>query len=261
MLLILLAASVPAAPRPSLPGSAAAPALPSKSVTPLPPEDTGGPQVIVRAGDDLQAKINAARPGDTLVLAAGATWTGNFTLPARSDNGWITIRTSDLAGLPRAGDRVSSSHAVHMPKILTPNSGAAISAGDGTQGWRLIGLEIGVVPTWQNVVYQLVAFGWGSQPHGKRSPADRVASRLIVERCYIHGSQAEKVRRGLLVNGADIRISDSWMTRSTTAVSTLPPGVRRPRPVPHRDSELQAASENIMFGAPTPVVRTWFLQT
>ena len=250
ILLMLLAVSTPAPARPGLAGAAAAPAPPRKSVTPLPPEDMGARQVMVRAGDDLQARINAARPGDTLVLAAGATWTGNFNLPARSDNGWITIRTSDLAGLPRTGERVSPSHAVNMPKILTPNSNAAISAADGTEGWRLIGLEISAVPTWPNVVYQLVVFGWGSQPHGKRAPADRVASRLIVERSYIHGSQTQKVRRGLLVNGADIRISDSWIDEIHDSGFDSQAILAYDGPGPYliENNELQAASENIMLG-------------
>ena len=40
-----------------------------------------GATLVVRADDDLQAAIDRARPGDTLLLEPGATYTGNFVLP------------------------------------------------------------------------------------------------------------------------------------------------------------------------------------
>src|SRR5689334_3013032 len=42
---------------------------------------------------DLQAAINAAVAGDTLLLRAGETFHGNFILPAKSGTAWITIRS------------------------------------------------------------------------------------------------------------------------------------------------------------------------
>ena len=51
---------------------------------PPPPSSTGGGVVTVNAGGDLQAAINNAQPGDTIVLQAGATFTGNFVLPDKS---------------------------------------------------------------------------------------------------------------------------------------------------------------------------------
>ena len=39
-------------------------------------------QTNVPAGADLQNYINRARPGDVLLLEPGATFVGNFTLPA-----------------------------------------------------------------------------------------------------------------------------------------------------------------------------------
>ena len=43
---------------------------------------SGLTQVACNAGDDLQAKLNNLRPGQVLVMEAGATWTGNYTVPA-----------------------------------------------------------------------------------------------------------------------------------------------------------------------------------
>ena len=61
----------------------------------------------VAAGGNLQQAINDAQLGDTIVLAAGATFSGNFTLPNKTTgSGWITIRTSTPeAELPAPGTR------------------------------------------------------------------------------------------------------------------------------------------------------------
>lgn len=141
-----------------------------------------------------------------------------------------------------------------MPKLLTPNSSPALTAKDGTHGWRLVGLEISVVPTWNNVIYQLLLLGWGSGPWGRRVPTDVVASRFIVERCYIHGSPAQKVQKGVLANGSDIRIADSWIDEihnsgfdSQAILSYDGAG-----PYLIENNNLQASSENIMFGGSDP---------
>src|SRR6476661_7275677 len=54
--------------------------------------------INVAAGGNLQAAIDAAQPGDTIVLPAGATFEGSFVLRYKPGTGtdadWITIRTS-----------------------------------------------------------------------------------------------------------------------------------------------------------------------
>ena len=65
-----------------------------------------GSIVAVNAGGNLQAALNNAFCGDTIELQAGATFTGTFTLPAKScDSGrWIVVAlarlelVSDLTG-------------------------------------------------------------------------------------------------------------------------------------------------------------------
>ncbi len=53
-----------------------------------------GATIVVRADDDLQAAIERARPGDTLLLEAGATFTGNFVLPDKGGTRPILIRSA-----------------------------------------------------------------------------------------------------------------------------------------------------------------------
>src|SRR5438093_4034021 len=98
-------------------------------------------QIRVAAGGDLQAALNNAQPGDTLVLPAGATFTGNFTLPYKSGTSWITIQSSVLAQLPAAGARVSPNDASNMPKIVSPGNGPALQTATAAHHFHLIGIE------------------------------------------------------------------------------------------------------------------------
>src|SRR3712207_7601151 len=51
--------------------------------------------ISVRAGGDLRRAIEQARPGDTIVLEPGASFTGPFTLTNKgASEEWITIRSS-----------------------------------------------------------------------------------------------------------------------------------------------------------------------
>src|SRR3954447_5870546 len=72
----------------------------------------------VAAGGDLQGALNQAQGGDTITLAAGATFTGHFQLAA-NNGATITIQSSQAGSLP-AGQRVSPSQASLMAKLVTP---------------------------------------------------------------------------------------------------------------------------------------------
>src|SRR5688572_31050820 len=73
----------------------------------------------VNAGGDLQKAIDDARPGDTILIAAGAVFTGNYTLPAKGGTAYITIRSAASdASLPAAGARISPSYASALPKKI-----------------------------------------------------------------------------------------------------------------------------------------------
>ena len=78
--------------------------------------------------DDLQAALDRARPGDTLLLEAGATYTGNFVLPAKDGTRPIVIRSATTTGdcLVR-GAASALSDAALLPKLKSPNirAGAA----------------------------------------------------------------------------------------------------------------------------------------
>src|SRR5690348_9309472 len=74
-------------------------------------------KVPVRAGSNLQAALNAARSGDELVLAAGASYVGNFRW-TRCLPGYVTITGPDG---PAEGVRVTPTTAVasRYPRLIS----------------------------------------------------------------------------------------------------------------------------------------------
>src|SRR2546428_8709320 len=84
-----------------------------------------GSTITVPAGGDFQAALNSAQPGSVIVLMAGATYSGNFTLPNKSGTGWIYVQSSVLGSPPLPGTRVSPAQAVLMPKIVSSNTNPA----------------------------------------------------------------------------------------------------------------------------------------
>ena len=69
---------------------------------------------LVKAADRLQDALNEANCGDTVQLEAGATFTGVFTLPAKTcdDKHWIIVRTSAPdSELPAEGTRITPCYA------------------------------------------------------------------------------------------------------------------------------------------------------
>src|SRR5438309_2151404 len=77
-----------------------------------------GQTIAVPAGGDFQGALNNAQLGDVITLQAGATFTGPFTLPAKSGSGWIYVQSSALGSLPATGHRVFPAQANLMPKIV-----------------------------------------------------------------------------------------------------------------------------------------------
>jgi hypothetical protein len=144
----------------------------------------------------VQADINAAACGDTIVVAAGSTL-GSISLPAKGcDNAhWITIQSTGVnnASFPVEGVRMTPcwSGLASMPnrpayscpapqvltfQIVTPGSSNAIVS-QGGDHYRIIGAEITRVTTGGVPIYNLVDLtSKGTQ-----------TNNIIFDRTWFHG--------------------------------------------------------------------------
>lgn len=183
--------------------------------------------LTVNAGGDLQAALNAAQPGDEIVLAAGARFVGAFRLPPKPSGPVITIRSS--APLPNR--RITPNDASLLPILVSGQVDSALTAAN-TANWRLDGIR-----------FESNRYGQGNLI------ALENATNITLDRILIIAG-AEGQRRGVMGNGRNITL-----TRSHIA-NIWSPGVDSQAfcawdgagPYTITDNYLEAASENVMFG-------------
>jgi uncharacterized protein YjdB len=249
----------PAAPPPPPPPPPATGAL--ATVAELPrsvPSLTFGKatRVVTVNGGDLQAALDAAQPGDSLVLSG--TFTGNFVLPSRSCGAGITITSA--GSLPPAGTRVTPSMAAGFAKIVTPNASPALKTKNPTCGWRIVGVEIaasasaGVPGTSLNYgIFWLGDGGWVGGGENQTSLAT-VPQNILLDRIYLHGATTTNTTRCLFLNSGNTIIRDSWLSECHAvgfdAQAIL--GCNGPGPYLIENNDLQGSTENVMFGGCDP---------
>ncbi|MBV6521923.1 MAG: hypothetical protein MNPFHGCM_02067 [Gemmatimonadaceae bacterium] len=213
-----------------------------------------GRTIAVATGGKLQDALNTAKRGDEIVLPAGATFIGNFSLPAKpgsASDGWITIRSDKLSQLPVEGTRVTPALASLMPKLVTPNSAPALGTQLGASGYRIVGVEFTVAPSFNGPQYGIVWLGDGSSA---QNDVARIATDLVLDRVYIHGQTTTDTRRCVSLNSARTQISDSYLSEchSKGTDSQAIQGHNGPGPYKIVNNTLIAATENITFGGGDP---------
>ncbi len=208
-----------------------------------------GRTITVNAGGNLQLALDQALPGDVVLLQAGATFTGNFTLPNKSGTGWITIRTSAPdASLPPQGTRITPSYSSVLPKIVTPNVMPALATAYGAHHYRLIGLEIAPASS-LTMNYGLLRLG-----DGYATTMSQVANNLIVDRVYVHGTSIIHLQRCIELNSASTAIIDSYLSECHGKNQDTQAIIAWAGPGPYRieNNHLEGAGENVMFGGADP---------
>jgi hypothetical protein len=227
-----------------------------------------GTTVPVNAGADLQAALNNAHCGDTLELQAGATFTGNFSFPAKScdDGHWIIVRTNAPDGvLPPEGQRATPCFAgvaslPGRPQYACSNPQNVMArlvrgaAGDGpivlqpgANHYRLVGLEL------------TRSAGVKGAPTLVGEVTDGNANHIIVDRSWLHGTAQDETGTGFSVRGMNYAaIVDSYLNDfHCTAVSGTCSdshavgggnGNHQDGPFKISGNFLEAAGEAVMFG-------------
>jgi hypothetical protein len=212
---------------------------------------SAGSAINVPAGGDLQAALNAANPGDTILLAAGATYTGSFKLPTKSGSSFITIRTSASdSQLPPAGTRIDPSYFAVLPKILGPAGGPAVYTDTAAHHYQFIGVEI--APTTGTYLYNVVLLGDGTETSTSMLPHD-----ITFDRTYIHGDATAGTRRGIAANGANINVINSYISdlKEAGADSQAISCWNGSGPLFIQNNYLSGAGENILIGGMDPKIQ------
>jgi hypothetical protein len=227
--------------------AAVLPLLPQKFIdtTYSPPS---GRRIPVNAGDNLQRAIDNAELGDTLVLQAGATFTGPFKLPNKSGSGWIYIQSSAYANLPPPGTRVSIADAQHMPKIVGTAGERAIITNPRAHHYRFVGIEIR--PEAGKFVTTLASIGY------QESSLADLPRDITFDRCYVHGDPVVGGRRGIAMDGVSVAVVDSYISdfKEVGADSQALWTYNSPGPLKIVNNYLEAAAENFMSGGADPKI-------
>ncbi len=207
--------------------------------------------ITVPAGGDLQVAIDRARPGDTVTLAPGAVYTGNFVLPANDGDQFITLRTADDARHPRAGQRVRPAIAGSLAVLRSAGREPVLRTAPGAHHWRLTLLELAAN---QDAAGDILALGDGGLAQHALSA---VPHDLIVDRCYIHGDPERGQKRAIALNSGSTTLSNSYISdiKAVGQDSQAIAGWNGPGPYTIENNYLEAAGENFLLGGADPAIR------
>jgi hypothetical protein len=197
--------------------------------------------VDVPAGGNLQAALDAIPPGGTIRLASGATYVGNFRLPAKGGTSVVTITTGGVT-LPPPGTRIDPSYASRLATLRSPNGSASLRTNNRASYYRIVGVAIDANVGGDGDVILL-----GSDA---QSSLTDVPHHLELDRILIRGDPSIGQRRGIQVNAAHVSIlnSDIRDIKDADQESQGIAGWNTPGPIAIRNNFIEAAGENILFG-------------
>jgi hypothetical protein len=220
------------------------------TVITLIPAHAGASTISVPQGADLQAALNAARPGDTILLDPGAVYVGNFELPMHGGTTYVTLRTGGADTLlPPAGTRITPNHATYLAKLRSPNGMPALATKAGAAFWRVMLLELNA----SNSQGDLLALGNGTPLQNALS---LVPHHLIIDRVYIHGDRLNGQKRGILLNSGDTTIVNSWVSdiKAVGVDTQAIAGANGPGPFHIENNYLEGAGNVFMIGGDDPKI-------
>ncbi len=217
------------------------------------------------AYSDPQAAIDAAQPGDTILLRAGETFIGHYALRAKASTSTaaIVIRSdAPASALPGDGVRLvppgiagANVQTGALPRLrgrggqwkTTP----VLTADPGAHHYTLQFLDIdGIAQEGWSTLVELGTMG------ANQDTLAEVPHDIVIDRLYIHGHPTKGQKRCLALNGRNVDILNSRISGCASFVSDAQAiaGFNGPGPFKIINNYLEATGENVMFGGADPTI-------
>lgn len=217
----------------------------------VPTAEGNGTTRRVRNGQSLQAAVDAAQPGDVILLEPGAVFDGLRLRRKTSGNGWITIRTE---GTPTAsGRRVQLGDSTRFARVRSPGGNTpAITTEAGAEGYWLVNLDVTPHPS-QTSLNTLVNLGEGGAP---QTSLASVPTRIVLDRMLVRGYPNFPLTRCIALQSAHTAVLNSAVVECHVKGfdSQAIVGWNGPGPFLIENNLLEGAGENVMFGGATPAI-------
>lgn len=185
----------------------------------------GGEKVIeVPAGGDFQGALDQAHCGETIVLAAGATYKKStpFVMPYKgkctgTDADYITITTSDVAGIPSAGSRLDPAAAERaMARLVSTSDQSILTTAPLAHHYKFSGIEF--TSDGSKFIHSLINLG-AETTYDQREQT----SHFVFDRCFVHppeisaSSLANPSKYRLVERGIQANVKEFWLINSYVA--------------------------------------------
>ena len=207
--------------------------------------------------NSIQAAIDAASYGDVILLRAGETFVGHYTLRAKSGSGWIEIRSdAPDSSLPSAAtrlvpsDRGGSTPRNRLARLVGRGdrykTAPIIRTEPGAHGYVIRFVEVdGEAQLGYETLVQVGEDTTATPPYD-----------ITFDRVYIHGHPYKGQKRGVTLNGRRLSVLNSYISdiKAVSTDSQAILGYNGAGPFTIENNYLEAAGENVMFGGADPAI-------
>jgi hypothetical protein len=206
--------------------------------------------IVVPPGGNLQSAINAAQPGDRIILDANQDYicASPCVLPVKSGADFITIESSRYAEIP-VRDFFSKEPTPAVAQLLVRiksfySTEPVFLTAPGAHHYKLLGLDL--MPA-SGQATRIVEFGTTGS---SQDTLAEVPSDLVIDKSWIHAEPTQDVQRCVALNSKNTDITNSWISEchgrgyDTQAIACW----NGPGPYNIVNNYLEGAGENVIFG-------------